>query len=207
MVIDAEKALERHFKGKLPRVFIKILASFLELRNKMKTMIKVPEDVSIKQTSEFDERISDFWNVVAKDYDIIIVKDKKFFDWRLRSPDHKYVIFIAEKDEILLGYIILNESKESGKIVDLLARPGHDEVINYLVLRTIAYCKEKKKDMLRCALPADHKYLGVLRKIGFIVSKTKMGFIVRLNVSNANLEKRLKTLESWYITDLDSDHV
>ncbi|UCG69719.1 MAG: GNAT family N-acetyltransferase, partial [Thermoplasmata archaeon] len=207
MVIDANKALKRHFKGKYPGFIISLMAVFVNLRNRMKTRIKIPKDLIVKQIPKFDERINGFWKTVSKEYDIMIAKDKKFFDWRLRSPDRRYVIFIVEKGKDLLGYMILGEGKEDCRIADLLSLPGHDDVIAFLVSRAIEYSKEKEKDMLRCSLPKDHKYLKILQRMGFLSTETEMGFIVRLNAPDKRLEEKIKSIKNWYITDLDSDHV
>ena len=122
----------------------------------------------------------------------MIYKDRKYFNWRLNRPDRSYVIFIAEKAGALQGYLILAEGKEDSRIAELLALPDHDDVIGYLISRAIKFCKEKKKDMVRCSLPKDHKYLKTLKKLGFLSTETEMGFIVRINIPDAQLEEKLK---------------
>ncbi|UCF08688.1 MAG: GNAT family N-acetyltransferase [Thermoplasmata archaeon] len=206
-VIDAKEALARHFKGKLPGYLIGILAVFVNFRNSIKGKVKIPKDFTIKQVPAFDDRINDFWKTVSKDYDIMIVKDKRYFEWRLRSPERKYIIFTAEKEGKLIGYMILGEGEEDVRIADLLALPGHDNAITYLVSKAIGFAKERKKDMLRCTLPKDHSYLSNLRKLGFLSTETEMGFIARVNAPGTGLEEKLKSIKNWFITDLDSDHV
>jgi len=144
LVIDAEKAVTRHFEGRMPGFIIKILSKFVAFRNRIKTNVKIPRDMNVRKIPQIDERIDDFWKKVSKDYDIMIYKDRKYFNWRLNSPDRSYVIFIAEKARALQGYLILAEGKEDCRIADLLALPDKEDVIGYLISKTINYCKENK---------------------------------------------------------------
>jgi len=205
--LDVKKAFSRHFKDKFIGKFVCLLAPLIEFRNKRKIKVKIPSDISIKKVSIFDDRITELWNTVSPEYDIIVVRDEKFFNWRLKNPDSEYVIFTAEKKGNLLGYSIFKIGTQDIRIVDMMALPKYDEVISYLVSYGITFFRNKDIDMLRCMLPQDNKYFKILRRKGFLKTETEMGFIARLNVKDKNLEDKIKSIKNWFVMDLDSDHV
>ena len=205
-VLDYKTALGRHFKQKYPKILINILASLLRLRDRLRR-ISIPKDIKINKIRFFDERINEFWRDTCQHYDVIVKRDLDYFNWRLGNPNSEYVIYIAERDDRIMGYIILKHTQIGGRIVDILALPSHDNVAMSLIFKAIEYFKNKGVDMLRCRMPRTHVYYKILKKFGFISTQTTMGFIARANFSDLEGEETLKNIKNWFIMDLDTDHV
>ena len=120
--------------------------SYLRLHDKLKPLVHL-DDVEINRIEYFDKRIDKFWENVSRDHNIIIQRDMRYLNWRINDPTREYVIFLAEKNDDILGYIILTAKKTEnfGSIVDILVYPGHEKVILGLISRACEWFNEKGK--------------------------------------------------------------
>lgn len=80
----------------------------------------------IEKISEIGPEFDDFWERVKDDYTNILIRDRKFLDWRfVRHPTRRYEIFTARRGGKLQGYLagklMSIEGLRWGMIVDLLA--------------------------------------------------------------------------------------
>lgn len=135
-------------------------------------------DVEIKKISQFDERINDFWERVSPSYQIILVRDREYLNWRyVEKPDKQYTIFIVEKNRKILGYMVLDiERNQEGelwsRIVDLLTI-NDDTVIVKLLSFTLNFLLDQKVDVVTC-LTSDSYQAKILKKFGFVKSNSKI---------------------------------
>ena len=164
----------------------------------------------ISKVPFFDERVNPLWTNVSKQYDLIVVRDKAYLNWRYVENPSNYTIYIADGKESLLGYVVLRETIEDGlrrgTIVDIIAY--HDKVFENLIQRAIEFFKEKNVDFVQCWLMPNHRYCKILRHMGFIAWRSRQALIVRANPPEASGAPILPTDSSrWFITYGDSDHI
>ncbi len=129
-------------------------------------------DMEIKKINQFDERINYFWEKVAPDYPIILIRDREYLNWRYVEEPHKqYTIFIAEKNGQILGYIILDirrlqEDESHCAILDFLTIRD-DAVVLKLLSFAINFLRNQKVDVVTCL--TSHSYQAqALKKFGFV---------------------------------------
>lgn len=167
-------------------------------------------DISVKRISIFDEEIDRFWKKVSRDYGVIVVRDRKYLNWRfVDCPDEKYAIYIARRNGKISGYIILrNEDKgglKYGYIVDILTMSDDKELLQYLIQKAVELFKIKGVDLITCLIsPCNRVHLGILKRNGFFFKEyiTKfMGYTNSLQLP----EKDLKNPCNWFISRGDSD--
>ncbi|UCE73111.1 MAG: GNAT family N-acetyltransferase [Methanomassiliicoccales archaeon] len=177
---------------------------------------KVEDEVKIRNIPEFDERFDKFWNDASSSQSIILERNSRYLNWRyVRCPGNCYTIFVAEKRNQILGYIVVRVLEKfdlrNGAIVDILALPNQKNSAHALLLKAMEYLKSKEVDLIACLIPKWSSYYSVLKECGFVPIPKKMNpkeepFII-YPISN-DVELRLvKNPNSWHITWGDSDIV
>jgi GNAT superfamily N-acetyltransferase len=167
-------------------------------------------NVEIRTIESFDDRIDDFWKKVSRNYTMIVIRDKKYLNWRyFEKPNVKYTVLLAEKNERILGYIVLRSRNEKklrlGYIVDLFASSDKKVIIQALVLKAIKHFREQNVDIIICMMLKNSPFYRILRYNGFISVRSNK-FIARVNSSERS-ETSFKDQTKWYITMGDSDHI
>lgn len=186
-----------------------ILAA-LKIRARLysKNRVLKQADFTIRTVTSFDERINGFWESVSRRFDIIVVRNKDYLNWRyFKSPGAKHMVPVAEGRGEILGYSVLRckiEGKsESGYIVDILALS--ENVAASLVGNAIEYFEKEKVDTVECWMMESNSYYAVLRSYNF----NPVGltwFMARVNTSRF-AETYVRNHTSWYVTIGDSDYV
>lgn len=188
---------------------------FLSIFYKTKKPPEVDGLVIYKITS-FDSRINDFWKKVSNDHKILTVRDKEYLNWRYFSvPDVEYIIYLAEKNEKIYGYIVLRSEKISearglilGCIFDVFALPDQYDVIHCLISRAIEYFEREKVDAIACKMIIDKRFRKIFRKNGFISSHfIKYGHFCVYSTHPKISEACLKDRKKWFIQLGDSDFI
>jgi hypothetical protein len=177
---------------------------------------KLPEvnGLTITKISSFDERINGLWEKVLNDYEIIVVRDKEYLNWRyVDIPDVDYAIYVAEREGQILGYTVLRCQEQmglvSGRIFELVVPLGHDEVAKSLILKAIEFFKEAKADLVLYRMIADKTVGKIFRKSGFIslwFIGNKLRFVARTNTPRIS-ESFLRERSHWFIQTGDSDAI
>lgn len=163
----------------------------------------------IIRASSFDGRINDFWKKVSADYGIILVRDKKYLNWRfVDDPNKDYTIYIAEKDGEICGYTVLRSRKADGlaigNILDILAPVRHEEIIRSLISKAVEYFEQEKVDLIACKMVANKVYRKSYLKCGFIPHFLAKSRFIAYKGSSEISESFLKEPDNWFIQTADS---
>jgi GNAT superfamily N-acetyltransferase len=79
---------------------------------------KSPGDFKILEISFFDGRFDSLWEKVSQAHTIIADRSAAYLNWRyFKEPGKKYLVFAAQKGDELLGYLILRTLTPSGSRV------------------------------------------------------------------------------------------
>lgn len=170
----------------------------------------------IEKIKLFDVRIDDLWEKVSNKYHILVVRNRRYLNWRyLEKPNANYEIFIALKNNEVLGYMILKSKNENelkiGYIVDIFALPSDNIVIQSLISKAIEYFKDEKVDLIGCWMLKNGKctrlYYKILRHFGFsqLFGRTHP-LIARVN-SRQSILNIVRDSKNWFVTMGDSDQI
>lgn len=170
----------------------------------------VVEGLTITQVFSFDDRINDFWGKVSNRYKIIVIRNRAYLNWRYGAPNAKYIIYIAEGNKEIFGYLVLRclqrEYTKVGLIFDILAQS--EEVARYLLLEAVERCKREKMHLIQCNLIADKMLLKAFRKSGFLPLPFIKGSQFCAYSSSSDISKEfLKDPQNWLVQIGDSDLV
>lgn len=158
-------------------------------------------DVEITRHRSFDNRFNRLWHRVSKRHEIIVVRDREYLEWRYsRRSDKEYVVFVAETDEDIAGYIIVAKEKHNGsyvgKILDILSE--RDEVLQMLLQYGIEYLLQEEVGYIGVWAPACFSR-RILGRTGFLPSRRTERIVARLNSPQFS-EQSIDQLEKWYVT-------
>jgi GNAT superfamily N-acetyltransferase len=170
--------------------------------------------LTITRIPSFDERINGLWEKVSNDYEIMVVRDKEYLNWRYRDiPDLDYAIYVAEREGQILGYTVLRCQEQKrlvfGRIFELVVPSGHEEVAQALILKAIEFFKEKKADLVIYRMIANKTVGKTFRKSGFISLWSignRLRFVTCTNTPRIS-ESFLKERSHWFIQTGDSDAI
>ena len=166
--------------------------------------------IKIEQIKFFDKRFDIFWKKVSNDYQILVVRDTKYLNWRFfEKPDGKYEVFSAEMDQQILGYIVLASMSRDvykvGYIVDLLVPLNEPRLTQKLLLAALDYFKRENVDSVICLMSKYCPSFKVLKSYGFFQAKSVI-LVGQLYTSRVSV-KFVRNCENWYITMGDSDFI
>lgn len=150
----------------------------------------------------FDTRIDTFLHEVAKHANFMVVKDRKFLNWRYpQRPDKKYKLFIFERNGNIDGYMILkhfdaNNYKKT-HILDIMAqsKEAFDDLILAAEYHTIG------RDELNCWQIKHSIYEKYFADNCFVETKNKDIFIIHTK----HEDKMGLVPSSWWIALGDND--
>lgn len=206
-VIDWGKLLKRRFK--IPASVGSLLGYAFEIGIK-RTLPSQKAHIETKQISSFDHCIDEFWLKASILKSLMVVKDMKYLNWRyVNKPGHDYKIFIAERQEEILGYIVLKLRRDDlihGFIVDLLALPNGDTFAQALIIRAIKYFREEGAIIVSCWMLESTPYYRTLRKAGFMRRPSGIRLCARINSSRLSKEF-VADPNNWYFVRGDEDTI
>lgn len=131
----------------------------------------VPSGLMIRKVSKFDGHIDDFWSEISRRYQIMLVRNRAFLNWRyVDIPDIEYSILLAEKERKIVGYLVFRtlcwERVNVSVIFDILAESQN--VAQCLVMRVVRHAQEDDADLVYCSMMADRQIIDSLRNNGFM---------------------------------------
>ena len=110
--------------GPVPR-FVRTLEypklKFLFYRGRtLKKIRRGTERIAISKVNIFEKELNGFWQRVANNYSVALVKDMIFLNWRyVQKPKNKYEKFLMASDGKVIGYFILERRRKAGIVIDL----------------------------------------------------------------------------------------
>jgi hypothetical protein len=167
------------------------------------------QGVEIWEVDRFDSVFDELWRRRAEDFDIMVVRDSTYLNWRYtQNPIQAYTTFGATKSGTLAGFVTTCIRQEGdirrGYIVDLLVDPQDKETCNALFAYAIDHFRREGADSINTWLPEHTMAFGLAKRVGFVVRKTSHNLIVR---SHGRWDNELLTDRSrWFLTMGDSDN-
>jgi predicted N-acetyltransferase YhbS len=172
--------------------------------------------LEIKEESIIGIEFDSFWENVKHKYDLILVRDRAFIQWRFPDmPLRSYRILTARKKDEILGYIILRVATVRGilcgLVSDLMVVPGKDGDTAGLLLMNAATRFFREAHVQLCGglmMPHTQEY-RIMRKAGYVRSPNKFS-PERFSLSIQSLLNEIplneiQRPESWFISNADHD--
>jgi len=176
-VLNWKPLLARYLQSDLP---IRIVDSVLRKTVGFKSVDKrKKENLEITRIYRFDERINRFWNAISRNFQIVVIRNQRYLNWRYAdNPEGNYVIYVANEKNSILGYCVLKEDQREdmtlGLIVDILGFQKKKTVINRLVQNAVEHFEKRNVDLVVCMMSEKHPYAAPFIKARFIRSPSRI---------------------------------
>ena len=168
--------------------------------------------------SEFDESFDHFWQRISGKYEIMVVRDRRFLNWRFRQPGFRpYAILTARQEGELVGYAVTREASlegiETGLIMDFLVEPGERGDRAGLALVQLATSQFAAAGLMMAGsllLPHTQEY-GLLRRSGYVAAPARFApQLICLSVyalAPRTSNQYLDHTDRWFISMANHDAV
>lgn len=145
-------------------------------------------DLKLSEIATFDARFDVFRDQVAKDYSLIIQRDRHYLNWRYcdtRGGD--YLVKCAEDAEGVQGYIVLridfkDKNYPIAYIVDLLCKTDRQAAAKALIADSLSYFDQQGVPAVHCLVPKKHPYRKLLAAHGFVDTLERTIVFLRANM-------------------------
>lgn len=123
----------------------------------------------VREIDRFDERVDVLSDRAAQVFDLILVRDAKFLNWRYCDQRAgRFRVTTVEDGGELLGYCVIRWHDATGTVADLLAAPGRTDVVAALLQDAVRFGDQNHVEELVCILPRYHPYMETLHRLGFV---------------------------------------
>lgn len=174
-----------------------------------KRRLRPSREVEIQEVTNFDSSFDELWERRAHDYEIMVVRDSEYLNWRYkRNPLQEYRTLVAFRNNAPAGLIIFCSRMEKGikrgYILDLLASPNDDDLIRFLIGQAVLELYSERADIVSMWLFEHTTAFGLSRQMGFALKETPHDLIVR---SHGDYDSEyLADRSKWFLTIGDSDY-
>ena len=203
--LNLNNMLEKYFtRKKLPLIILTISGKLI---TKIVFRAKKPPKINgltISKVSYFDDRFDDFWQEVSNNYNIVVIRDKEYLNWRyVDVPNKEYIIYVAQKHEKVYGYIVLGYTKVKGliygHIYDLIASSDREDILRCLISKAVEHLEEEKADAILSHMVPNTIYRKVLLRSGFIPYPRNSSRFLAYDTSSDLSHVFLKNSKNWFI--------
>ncbi len=164
-------------------------------------------DVLVSQESSFPDDIGLLYETVAGNYDVMVVRDKAYLEWRyINNPDNYSILIARNRDGAVLGYMVtkiaVSGNISTGFICDFLTIESDFSIFKHLLAFAVVDFSRRKAGTIVTWAVEKSQYDRIFLRLGFL-PRAKLPLICYKNKSgNQALETR-----KWYFTLGDSDNI
>jgi len=165
-------------------------------------------DISVTQVTSFPEDIDRLWERVSSNYDVMLVRNRDYLEWRFVNSPGDYVIFVARGPEgETAGYLVARIADENdrrvGYIADFLSLEDNHIIFKELFYSLLEVLGAKEVDIISTWAMKGSFYYKALVRLGFL-PWTKIPLICfKSELGNRILSKTYK----WHFTFGDCDGI
>lgn len=170
------------------------------------TLRKKPmRDTQYKWVNTFDERIDLFWKKISEQYDVMVLRDYNYLNWRYcKKPGNDYHILQAERDGDIIGILILkydkSEDVRTGLIMECLAIK-EPYIMETLVNKGLIFLTQNRADNVFVRLSGSDPIKNIFEKFGFSPKECTIGsHMVYKTYSSKVDDSILRDASSWHIS-------
>jgi len=177
------------------------------------------EGLNWQKIERFDDSVDFLWNKVKNDFQVIVIRNSAFLNWRyIDRPDAPYYAFGAFDGDILEGYCVLkiyqDENLLRGHFIDLFTQSGNSNCGRFLVENGLQFFNNEKVDEVTLWMQGSPFFEDILKEYNFCVGGVSGGgwpgttrpMICRFNIEQEKY-KSLLNEKNWYFTMGDTQEI
>lgn len=165
-------------------------------------------DIVVSEVSTFPDDIDDLWQRAIQNYDIMLVRNKEYLEWRYVTNPDTYSIFVArDKKNYILGYLVIKIGFEDdillGYIADFLTLEHDDNIFKKLLIATLKTLYQRKISLVSTWVTKGSYYERILSRFGFI-HRAEIPLICYKNELGSRV---LSEAYKWHFVLGDTDNI
>jgi hypothetical protein len=169
-IIDEEQFFSKVRFGSIKRLGH---FSYQVLRRSLGPRIDVGGGITLGSEAEMGAEFDELFDRASEDFDIMIVRDSGYLNWRYCDPRAgDFIVRTARNKGRLVGYMVMRDESKDGSrflnIVDCLADPRSADAIPLLLMDCISLAKGMDIETVLCCLPEGHPYGKRMNEVGFL---------------------------------------
>lgn len=139
----------------------------------------------VEKVDCFDSKYRVFWHEIRDHYEFILERSPEFMKWRYCDPrGGEYVLYQAEEDGKVVGFCVLrvnylDPDYPEGYIVDLLALPDRDDIVEAIIQHAVHFFDSQNLNVVRVMCLKGHPVERIYRNYGFINSRRELMLSLR----------------------------
>ena len=111
---------------------------YIRFKNSISRKVNFDHDFDIIEIEEFTAEVDGFWKRLNERFEVIVVRDKKYLNWKYAMQPHmNYRKFIARKSGKICGILVLRVTRspepDIGIITEILALPDQKRILRQLM--------------------------------------------------------------------------
>jgi len=202
MPLNLHKLIRIYFTNNETILYICSKLGYLALKLITRNL-SCAKEISISQISSFDYSFNELCNVLSNDYNIIVIRDMDYLNWRYaNAPTGKYIIFKAERKSKICGYMVLECKNINdlffGCVLDLVAPIGQNDIVCLLISKAVEYFKQRNVDIIISNI-VSNKYFYEFLKLGFLPYLKNRDRFIAYSDSSEFSDQYLKNPKNWFI--------
>lgn len=208
--------IKHKLKEKLKLGFVASIGNLVyKTLDKARLMPKNALEKLNAQIMEYDEvpnQITEYWDKFKSKYDVLIVRDYKYMNYRYNQrPDVKYKTLLIKSGNEPIGFVVLRETNANNSrmvsVAENFTDPTNELYIAALAEAIINYCYKINTEYVVVGTGLYGKYKNVFLKYGFSKNKRKLinnMMIAKTLSDNVSIDE-LMGHEKWHITQGDGE--
>jgi GNAT superfamily N-acetyltransferase len=166
--------------------------------------------VVVTRIHSFDERFDRLWQRACRDYRVMVVRDRRYLDWRFaQRPDANYNILAATRGSEVVGYMVARCTDKAGErwgyLVDFLVQDKSPLLFGVLLEQALEGLRQEGPMAVSCRV-AVPPYRRMLYRHGFVrLPRGAKGYIrVRVRLPDPAVQF-FGDARQWFLTMGDGD--
>lgn len=180
------------------------------MKNKLKT--QMDKEIKFEILKTVPEKIQTCWDKYKDKYEVLLVRDYKYLNYRYNlRPDVDYITILAKLNDEIIGFAILHNSKANGSkmtsAVEFFTDPINERFIEALANGVSKYCYENGLEYVVVGSGLYGHYKTVLLKNGFMVTRKppKNNMMIANVLSDKLTLDEITGHKKWHITQGDGE--
>jgi GNAT superfamily N-acetyltransferase len=163
--------------------------------------------IQVAEVESFPPEINLLWSAVADAYDVIMVRDSTYLEWRFGGNPDEYAIVIMYDSQQVIGYVITKPGLWKGLkvlyIADYLTLPERKAAFDVALFAILKHAQSQEMDMISCWSVGTSEYAQVLKEHGFL----RFRDVPIICYANELGTRVINTDYKWHFTMADSDNI
>ncbi|MFC1853793.1 GNAT family N-acetyltransferase [candidate division CSSED10-310 bacterium] len=187
------------------------LINFDEWNLKKSNFVERETPPAFQRIQIFDDDVDALWRDCAPDYDIAVVRNKSYLNWRyLQRPDWQYFPYGIYEQNVIKGYVVLKlyreKQRQRGHIIDIFAHRNDEQTLSQLIDGSLNFFSDRDVDEITVWMWGNPLIETLFYQRAFTKISLERPLVLRRNLEH-RYHNQILDSSRWYFTMGDSTEI